>query len=97
VLTSFAKYFELKVTDPTLVANYTLYSKPGALSRDPYPNAGGGNAIIAALKSENPGQYSSLTLDKVYNYTFAQKLRSSGFLTSTWGSQLNVGATPSAS
>lgn len=92
VVTTFAKYFSLKPTDPTLVANYTLYSKPGALSRDPYPSAGGGNAIISALKSENSSQYGSLTLDKVYNYTYAQQLRSSGFLTSVWGNQLNVGS-----
>ncbi|HEY1823241.1 MAG TPA: ABC transporter substrate-binding protein [Trebonia sp.] len=97
VLTTFAKYFELKTTDPTLVANYTLYAKPGALSRDPYPSVGGGNAIISALKSENASQYASLTLDQVYDYTYAQKLRSSGFLTSVWGNQLNVGSSPSAS
>jgi NitT/TauT family transport system substrate-binding protein len=96
VLTSFAKYFALKTDDPVVTANYTLYSKPGALSRDPYPSAGGGSAIISALKSENASQYGSLTLDKVYNYTYAEKLRSSGFLTSTWGSQLNAG-TPSSS
>ncbi|HUN33646.1 MAG TPA: ABC transporter substrate-binding protein [Trebonia sp.] len=92
VLNIFAKYFELKADDPTLLANYSQYSPAGALSRDPYPNVGGGNAIISALKSENSSQYASLTLDKVYNDTFAQELRSSGFLTSTWGSQLNAGS-----
>jgi NitT/TauT family transport system substrate-binding protein len=97
VLTTFAKYFALPATNKTVAANYTLYAKPGALSRDPYPNAGGGNAIISALKSENPSQYAKLTLDQVYDYTFAQQLRSSGFLTSTWGNQLDAGASPSAS
>jgi ABC-type nitrate/sulfonate/bicarbonate transport system substrate-binding protein len=92
VLNIFAKYFATKATDPAVTSNYKLYAAAGAISRDPYPNAGGGNAIISALKSENPSQYASLTLDKVYNYTFAQKLRSSGFLKSVWGSQLNVGS-----
>jgi NitT/TauT family transport system substrate-binding protein len=92
VLNIFAKYFALKPNDPTVLANYQQYAPAGALSRDPYPNAAGGNAIVSALKSESSSQYAALTLDKVYNYTFAQQLRSTGFLTSTWGNQLNVGA-----
>jgi NitT/TauT family transport system substrate-binding protein len=92
VLTSFAKYFALPATNKVVTANYALYSKAGALSLDPYPSVGGGNAIISALKSENPSQYASLTLDKVYDNTYAEKLRSSGFLKSTWGSRLTTGA-----
>jgi NitT/TauT family transport system substrate-binding protein len=91
-LNIFAKYFELKPSDPVLLSNYKAYSAAGAISRDPYPSASGANVIISALKSENAGQYSSLTAATVYNYTFAQKLRSSGFLNSVWGSQLNVGS-----
>lgn len=95
VIDTFAKYFVLKPSDPTLLANYKLYSPSGALSQDPYPNAAGAQAIIAALKSEDPSRFGKLTVPDVYNYTFAEKLRSSGFLTGVWGSQLNASATPS--
>jgi NitT/TauT family transport system substrate-binding protein len=96
-LTVFAKYLATKVSDPVVLLNYNQYSPAGALVRDPYPSTAGGNAILAALRDESSSRFGKLTLAQVYDTTWGAELRSSGFLTSVWGSQLNVKPSPTPS
>ncbi len=96
VLNVMAKYLVGKPTDASVIREYTTYSPAGALARDPSPDVPAGNAVIQALKAEDPTRFGKLTLDQVYNDSFAKTLVASGFLTTTWGDQLNATATPSA-
>jgi hypothetical protein len=97
ILATFAHYLATKVSDPVVLLNYEQYSPAGAIERDPYPTIPGANAIISALKSEDRARFGKLTAGAVYNDKWAAQLRSSGFLKSTWGSQLNVKPSPTPS
>jgi NitT/TauT family transport system substrate-binding protein len=90
-----AKYTAAKPTDQATLDGYAQYSAPGALVMDPTPNTAAGQAILDGLKSEDASRFGSLTLDKVFNTTFTQKLKDSGFLAQTWGSALDS-STPAA-
>lgn len=95
-LNEIAKYTGSKVAAEDTINGYKQYSTPGALVMDPTPNVPAGNAILEGLKSEDPKRFGSLTLDKVFNTTFTQKMKDSGFLTTTWGDALNSSPTPAS-
>jgi NitT/TauT family transport system substrate-binding protein len=97
VLNVMAKYLVGKPTDASVIREYTTYSPAGALARDPSPDVTAGNAVVQALKAEDPSRFGKLALDQVYNDSFAKTLIASGFLTTTWGDQLHATATPSPS
>ncbi len=92
-----AKHTSSTPTAPATVLGYKTYSTPGGLVMDPTPNAPAAQAILDGLKSQDPARFSKLTFDQVFNSTFTQKLRDSGFLQQTWGSALNSSAAPSPS
>jgi len=96
VLNVMAKYLAGAPTDASVIREYTTYSPAGALARDPSPDVTAGTAVIQALKAEDPDRFGKLTLDQVYNDSFAKTLTASGFLTTTWGDQLNATAAPSS-
>jgi NitT/TauT family transport system substrate-binding protein len=88
VLNVMAKYLVAKPTDASVLQEYDTYAPAGALARDPFPDGPGADALIGALKSEDPTRFGKLDVKQVYDTVFAQKLRDSGFLTATWGSAL---------
>jgi len=90
-----AKYSQEKPNDPDVTEGYATYAAPGALVMDPTPNVAGGNALLAGLKAEDSSRFASLKLSDVFNDTFTNELKSSGFLKQVWGSALT--ASPSAS
>jgi NitT/TauT family transport system substrate-binding protein len=85
VLQVMAKYLAAKPTDSAVTLQYDSYSPAGALAHDPYPDVAAGNAVIQALQSEDPTRFGKLTLNQVYDDSFATTVRNSGFLTATWG------------
>jgi NitT/TauT family transport system substrate-binding protein len=97
VLNVMAKYLVGKPTDASVIREYTTYSPAGALARDPAPDVTAGNAVISALKAEDPARFGKLNLDQVYNDSFSKTLVATGFLTKTWGDQLNAKASASSS
>lgn len=96
VLSEIAKYTQSTTTAAATTLGYTTYATPGALVMDPTPNVPAGQAILDGLKSEDPSRFGSLSLDKVFNTTFTQRLKSSGFLNQLWGSALNSSTAPSS-
>jgi NitT/TauT family transport system substrate-binding protein len=73
-----AKYLNMKPTDGPVMQGYTTYQQ--ILVHDPYPDQQAGQANLDGLKSEDPSRFGNLTLNQVFNPTFAQKLRDSGYL-----------------
>jgi NitT/TauT family transport system substrate-binding protein len=83
-----AQNTQAKVTDEATVNGYQFYAAPGALTMDPIPDTKAGNAMISGLKMENASMYGKLSLDQVYDTTFAKQVESSGYLKQVWGSAL---------
>jgi NitT/TauT family transport system substrate-binding protein len=79
-LTVMAKYLKVPVSDPSVEQQYDDWRN--ALTIDPYPDAAAGQATLAGLRSEDPTRFGSLQLTDVYNTSFAQQLRDSGFVQS---------------
>jgi NitT/TauT family transport system substrate-binding protein len=79
---------ETAANAPATLQAYTEYSTPGQLAMDPTPNTAAGQAIVNGLKQESASMYATLTLKKVYDYTFTDYLKSSGALKKIWGSKL---------
>lgn len=90
-----AKYEKAKPTAPDVAQGYAQYSGD-VLSKDPYPNFAGGDQIVVGLKSLDPRRFGSITTKQVYDTTFADKLRSSGFLKTLWGAALTGSPAPSS-
>jgi NitT/TauT family transport system substrate-binding protein len=91
-----AKYTGSKATADDTILGYTNYATPGGLVMDPTPNVPAGQAILEGLKDEDSARFGNLTLDKVFNSEFTQKLKDSGFLKKTWGSALDGSTTPAS-
>jgi hypothetical protein len=68
----------MKPTDGPVMQGYTTYQQ--ILVHDPYPDQQAGQANLDGLKSEDPSRFGNLTLNQVFNPTFAQKLRDNGYL-----------------
>jgi ABC-type nitrate/sulfonate/bicarbonate transport system substrate-binding protein len=92
VLNVLAKYTSAQPSDPAVLQGYNTYL--AILAHDPYPDATAGNANLQGLQSEDPSRFGGLTLAKVYNTSFAQQLRTSGYIAKTWGSA-SAGGSPS--
>jgi NitT/TauT family transport system substrate-binding protein len=97
VLSEIAKYTQSTPDAAATVLGYTTYATPGAIVMDPTPNVPAGQAILDGLKSEDPSRFGSLTLDKVFDTSYTQRLTSSGFLKATWGASLNSSVPASSS
>jgi ABC-type nitrate/sulfonate/bicarbonate transport system substrate-binding protein len=83
-----AQNTQAKTTDEATVNGYATYSAKGALTMDPIPDQKAGSAMITGLKAENPSMYDKLSLDQVYDPTFAKQVEASGYLKQVWGSAL---------
>lgn len=83
VLNVLAKYTSAKPTDPAVAQGYATYTK--ILAKDPTPEIAAGQSNLAGLQDESPGQFAHTTVSQVYNTTFAQQLRTSGYLKQVWG------------
>lgn len=83
-----AQNTQAKTTDEATVNGYATYSAKGALTMDPIPDQKAGSAMITGLKAENPSMYDKLSLDQVYDPTFAKQVEDSGYLKQVWGSAL---------
>lgn len=83
VLNVLAKYTSAKPTSPAVATGYATYVQ--ILAKDPYPDTTAGQSNLEGLKDESPAQFANVTVAQVYNTTFAQQLRSSGYLKKVWG------------
>jgi NitT/TauT family transport system substrate-binding protein len=83
VLGVLAKYTSAKPTSAAVETGYDTYTK--ILAKDPFPDTQAGNSNLGGLKDESPSQFANVTVGQVYNTTFAQQLRSSGYLKQVWG------------
>jgi ABC-type nitrate/sulfonate/bicarbonate transport system substrate-binding protein len=83
VLNVLGKYTQAKPTSAAVETGYETYTK--ILAKDPFPEAAAGNSNLGGLKDESPSQFANVTVGQVYNTTFAQQLRSSGYLKQVWG------------
>lgn len=83
VLTVLAKYTSAKPTSAAVEEGYDTYTK--ILAKDPFPDTTAGESNLGGLKDESPSQFAGVTVSQVYNTTFAQQLRTSGYLKQVWG------------
>lgn len=83
VLNVLAKYTQAKPDSAAVATGYATYVK--ILSKDPFPETAAGQSNLNGLKAESPSQFAGVTVGQVYNTTFAQQLRDSGYLKQVWG------------
>jgi len=78
-----ASYLKTKPDDKVVEDSYAAYHN--RVAHDPFPDKEGVDSALDALKTIDPGRYSSMSSESVLDTSFMTAIRASGFLKTVWG------------